>query len=30
MNKKGITVENCVDTTGTGDSFAAGFLWALS
>ena len=23
-------VENCIDTTGAGDSFAAGFLWALS
>lgn len=23
-------VESCVDTTGAGDSFAAGFLWALS
>ena len=23
-------VENCMDTTGAGDSFAAGFLWALS
>ena len=23
-------VKNCIDTTGAGDSFAAGFLWALS
>lgn len=23
-------VENCVDTTGAGDTFTAGFLWALS
>ena len=23
-------VENCIDTTGAGDSFAAGFLWSLS
>ena len=23
-------VKNCMDTTGAGDSFAAGFLWALS
>ena len=24
------SVNNCIDTTGAGDSFAAGFLWALS
>lgn len=23
-------VKNCIDTTGAGDNFAAGFLWALS
>ncbi|MCD8373060.1 MAG: PfkB family carbohydrate kinase, partial [Clostridia bacterium] len=22
--------DNCIDTTGAGDCFAAGFLWALS
>ena len=25
-----VSVENCVDTTGAGDTFVSGFLWALS
>lgn len=30
MEVPAFPVEKCVDTTGAGDSFAAGFLWALS